>query len=276
MYNEELENLIEAALADGELTEKEKQVLLKKAQSLGIDLDEFEMVLNARLMKLKKTSNPASTVPHKNKMGDVKKCPACGAMVQSYQGICPECGYYFENVSTNSTVQKLSEELEKKGMFKTYSDDSDDLEEEDFDKMASIIKRFPIPNAKADIIELIMLIQTQLTALKDQEYASSFRNACLAKLQECSLKAKHIFPNDKQILNLLEETKSINNQLKKDRKKAYAKRAIIGAILIVMSLLVGYLIWGLHWKVIWRVVTLGYTSLPLFSWGLIMIADKKE
>ena len=31
MYNEQLEKLIDYALADGELTEKEKQVLFKKA-----------------------------------------------------------------------------------------------------------------------------------------------------------------------------------------------------------------------------------------------------
>ena len=45
MYDEQLEELIDAALEDGVLTEKEKQVLFKKAQSMGIDLDEFEMVL---------------------------------------------------------------------------------------------------------------------------------------------------------------------------------------------------------------------------------------
>ena len=44
MYNEQLEQLIDAALADGVLTEKEKQVIIKKAQTLGVDLDEFEMV----------------------------------------------------------------------------------------------------------------------------------------------------------------------------------------------------------------------------------------
>ena len=54
MYNEQLEELINAALEDGVLTEKEKQVLFKKAQSMGIDLDEFEMVLDARLVKLQK------------------------------------------------------------------------------------------------------------------------------------------------------------------------------------------------------------------------------
>ena len=41
MYNEQLEKLIDYALADGELTEKEKQVLFKKAESMGVDLDEF-------------------------------------------------------------------------------------------------------------------------------------------------------------------------------------------------------------------------------------------
>ena len=54
MYNEQLEKLIDYALADGELTEKEKQVLFKKAESMGVDLDEFEMVLDARLFEKQK------------------------------------------------------------------------------------------------------------------------------------------------------------------------------------------------------------------------------
>ena len=43
MFNDQLELLINAALADGELTEKEKQILFKKAEAQGIDLDEFEI-----------------------------------------------------------------------------------------------------------------------------------------------------------------------------------------------------------------------------------------
>jgi hypothetical protein len=49
MYSEKLEKLINIALADGVLTEKEKQILFKNAEAEGIDLDEFEMVLDARL-----------------------------------------------------------------------------------------------------------------------------------------------------------------------------------------------------------------------------------
>lgn len=45
LYDDELEQFIDLALADGELTQKEKNVLLKKAKAKGIDLDEFEMVI---------------------------------------------------------------------------------------------------------------------------------------------------------------------------------------------------------------------------------------
>ena len=149
MYNEQIEQLIDAALSDGELTEKEKQILFKKAQSFGIDLDEFEMVLDARLVKLKKNEaeKKAQAAPKSNKFGDVKKCPACGAIVQSFQGVCQECGYAFENVEANSSVRRLSAELEEKGVEKWKNDDGEWEKEEDYDKMAAVIKRFPIPTA---------------------------------------------------------------------------------------------------------------------------------
>ena len=49
MYDKQIEDLIKIALQDGVLNEKERKVLIKKAESLGIDVDEFEMVLDARL-----------------------------------------------------------------------------------------------------------------------------------------------------------------------------------------------------------------------------------
>ena len=44
MYNEKLEELIDAALADGVLTEKEKQVLFKKAQESGCYRSNFRQL----------------------------------------------------------------------------------------------------------------------------------------------------------------------------------------------------------------------------------------
>ena len=54
LYNEKIEALIEAALTDGILTDKEREILIKKASEEGIDKDEFEMVLDSRVKELNK------------------------------------------------------------------------------------------------------------------------------------------------------------------------------------------------------------------------------
>lgn len=48
-HSKELEALIKAAIQDGELDDKEKTVLFKRAQSEGICPDEFEIYINSRL-----------------------------------------------------------------------------------------------------------------------------------------------------------------------------------------------------------------------------------
>lgn len=110
MYNEQMEELISAALADGVLTEKERQILFKKAQSMGIDLDEFEMVLDARLVELQKAEKEKveKSAPKSTKYGAVRKCPVCGALVSALAAVCSECGYEFSGVDANLSSQKLS------------------------------------------------------------------------------------------------------------------------------------------------------------------------
>lgn len=103
--SDKLNNLIQYALADGVLTEKEKSVLLKNAIEEGNDADEFEMYLGALLFEkqqaLKRavvSEMPPPQVVEKatsNKEGDIKKCPSCGASVQSFTSKCGECGHEF-------------------------------------------------------------------------------------------------------------------------------------------------------------------------------------
>jgi len=117
MYNEKIENLINFALADGELTEKEKQILFKKAEEAGIDLDEFEMVLDAKLhekqQSTKQSVQPLTAAPKSDKFGDVKKCPACGAMIQSFQTKCSDCGHEFSNIEASQNITKFFEKLDE-------------------------------------------------------------------------------------------------------------------------------------------------------------------
>ena len=114
MYNEQIEKLIELALADGELTEKEKQVLFKRAEAEGIDLDEFEMVLEARIFeKTKNKTNETTVAPKSEKLGDIKKCPACGAIAESFSTKCSDCGTEFRNIESSNSVIKFFEKLDE-------------------------------------------------------------------------------------------------------------------------------------------------------------------
>lgn len=111
MYNEQIENLINLALADGKLTEKEKPVLFKKAEAAGIDLDEFEMVLEAKLFEKQKSDKPVTAAPKSDKLGDIRKCPACGAIVQSFATKCTDCGTEFRNIEASQNITKFFEKL---------------------------------------------------------------------------------------------------------------------------------------------------------------------
>lgn len=222
MYNEKLEQLIDAALTDGELTEKEKQILFKKAMVMGIDLDEFEMVLDARLTKLQqeKKAKEQEAAPKSNKFGDVKKCPACGAIVQSFYGSCPECGYTFENVEANSAVKELSNLLQKA----TTSND-----------MAKIIDSFPIPMDKASLLSFVTWLRPQSLDLKNP-LVKSYQK----KYAEAVNKAKLSFPADKQMAPLIAQQELDQKQIKKlSRRNTFLSLTIknlyfwIGIILLI-------------------------------------------
>jgi len=215
MYNEQLEQLIDAALADGMLTEKEKQVLFKKAHALGVDLDEFEMVLDARLVMLKKAEEEKATssAPKSNKFGDVKKCPACGAIVQSYQGVCPECGYAFENIEANSSSQRFSEMLDKMTLEEDAKSNLKKISQSFVNiytgrmgdtRIHTAIRNFPVPNTKADLMEFIITMKSKMGG-NQSLYADAFRT----KYKECIEKVRLLFPNDKDFAPLLEEDKKM-------------------------------------------------------------------
>lgn len=51
MFSPEMENLIEATLQDGILTDQEKNVLIKRAQKEGIDIDELDVYIQSLLQK---------------------------------------------------------------------------------------------------------------------------------------------------------------------------------------------------------------------------------
>ena len=118
MLTPELEQLINYALEDGVLTDKERSVLMRKAQAAGADLDEFEMILDAKLHEVQKTAATVAPKSNSNKHGEVRKCPACGAMVSAFSTRCSECGFEFNNVEANKSANTLFEKLQDLEMEK--------------------------------------------------------------------------------------------------------------------------------------------------------------
>ena len=66
MLSKELEEIVEAALADGVLTDKERAVLHKRAQAEGVDPDELDIVLDGRLAKMKRSEDWLRPAPPQN------------------------------------------------------------------------------------------------------------------------------------------------------------------------------------------------------------------
>ena len=120
MLTPELEQLINYALEDGVLTDKERTVLMRKAQAAGADLDEFEMILDAKLHEVQKTAATVAPKSNSNKHGEVRKCPACGAMVSAFSTRCSECGFEFNNVEANKSANTLFEKLQALEMEKAH------------------------------------------------------------------------------------------------------------------------------------------------------------
>ena len=213
IYGPEMESLIELALVDGKLTEKEKNILFKRAQAKGIDLDEFEMVLDARLYQInqqqQQQQQASPSTPKSNKHGDVKKCPACGAIIAAYSTRCRECGHDFSNIAANNSIQKLFEMLNKveekeSSFFKSFWDDDEDK----IKQKKTIIQNFPIPTTKDDILEFLALavpLARKPGFFSEDEDAREMYPVWRAKCEQIIMKAKFSMMDDSKTLEMIKE-----------------------------------------------------------------------
>lgn len=231
MYSEQLEKLIEIALSDGEFTDKKKQVLFKRAEKEGVDLDEFEMVLESRLSQQNRIQSPNVTTqqPISDKQGEIKKCPACGAIAESFATRCSDCGTEFRGVTASNSIQKLFEMLDEAesqrddkvttggiigGLFQNSIgggaiSEAFGVTSKTDKRKKEIISSFPIPNTKEDILEFLSLAYPKakqkgnfLTKNNPENIThNGFAPVWKAKCEQIIIKARFSMKNDKEILN---------------------------------------------------------------------------
>ena len=95
---EELNALIQQYLTDGVLTDKERQVILNKAEKMGLDRDEIDLYLDAEVQKIDQQTDAAV----RKQKG--KTCPFCGGSVPQLTDKCPHCG---ENITPEASKELL-------------------------------------------------------------------------------------------------------------------------------------------------------------------------
>jgi hypothetical protein len=224
--NPEIEHLIDMALADGNVTDKERGIILRKAEAMGFDVDEVEMILDGKLaLARKQNSNQSTGLSSNNKVGDVKKCPSCGSPAQSFITQCSDCGHEFSNIEVNASIQKLFEML----------NEAEDMRAEDVDttnplkamgsfyaksfssltgpgkvdkKKMEIISNFPIPTTKEDILEFLSLalpkaklVGNFLTKNSNENRPhNEFVQVWKTKCEQVIMKARFSLKDDKKTL----------------------------------------------------------------------------
>ena len=189
MFSKEMEALIEATLQDGVLTDQEKAVLVKRAQKEGIDVDELDVYIQSLLQKrqqeqIEKRNQQEEELEKEKAKAIGPICPKCHKQVPPLTLVC-DCGYEFTKKKDVSSVQLLFEKINdiqlteaeidscsstvEEGVGfnvrKVYDADGNvakkvnqqDLEKLILKKKLEIIKTFPVPNTKEDIIEFLVL-----------------------------------------------------------------------------------------------------------------------
>ncbi|MCD7892359.1 MAG: zinc ribbon domain-containing protein [Erysipelotrichaceae bacterium] len=114
--------------------------------------------------------------------GKIIKCPNCGEMLKSFEIVCPACGFEIRESKTTETIQSFASKLEQAQNEEQY---------------IKLIRNFPIPNTKEDILEFMILASTNM---KDQPSKNVF-DAWSSKFEQCYQKAKLSF-DEKEFIQI--------------------------------------------------------------------------
>lgn len=122
--------------------------------------------------------------------GEIRKCPNCGEIIDSFVVNCPSCGYELRGSTATSSVQRLYWELNRAATI---------------EQKILVIRNYPIPNAKEDIIEFMILASSNISGEAD----NGVFEAWIAKFGQAYQKAKITLQNDSaftQIQEIYEKT----------------------------------------------------------------------
>ncbi len=142
--------------------------------------------------------------------GTVFKCPRCGEVLDAFSAACPSCGFELRDAKATTSLNDLSLKLQeitasagkgvKQTLFERLRHDTTEVD----NRAVALIKAFPIPNTKEDLIEFIIMSAANINIdafnemkrgnLSSSEIAMS--NAWLSKLEQAYRKASIVLDGE--------------------------------------------------------------------------------
>jgi hypothetical protein len=179
MFSPELERLIEITLADGVLTDQEKNVLVNAAMKEGVDINQLDVYIQYLMQQLREEEmKQAEAKKASETMGNVKRCPNCGSPYVPGSLVCA-CGHVFDVTVQSKAYEKFNDELQKKlsslsressvdaeesisGMLKgMFADALDGSTDKKINVIQKYISGYPVPNNRVDLLEFLINLQGQ-------------------------------------------------------------------------------------------------------------------
>ena len=193
-----------------------------------------------------------SPVRKTNYDGEIKKCPNCGSIINSFELTCSECGYELRGTKSSGSISELAKKLEEveknrrksNGFGATIARAISGQTIDDVDQAkVDIIQNFPIPTNKEDIWEFLILSSSNMKSLPDAtDGQKAVAAAWKAKFEQAYQKAKITFGTsaDFDRIQALYDEKIGN--AKKLRKKVGIIALIacsVLAVVIALSIIIG-------------------------------------
>lgn len=191
---------------------------MKFCQNCGAELNDAAKFCDKCGAKVGSLAEPKKE-EHKDD-SDNFKCPSCGGNLPSNSVVCPHCGM---EIRGRKVVDSVND-------FFTYLNSIEDEE-----KKINLIKTYPIPSNKEDIVEFMILASSNFDAdayLHDN-YHNDANAAWLAKIEQCYKKSKILFTYQSDLRPIENIYQDIQKRIK--GKKAFAKKYL--AIIIPFSFL---------------------------------------
>jgi hypothetical protein len=170
------------------------------------------------------------------KQGVINKCPNCGGVLKAFTTTCEFCGHELAGVRANRTISALVakfDELESEAVRSGLSGSA--LEGEIVARKARIIRDFPIPNSREDLLSLLYFIHPKIqNCLKPDPNADDWR----IKFREVMSLAKNAYKGDAKTRAEFEEMeRSLNTTLSSSLQTQAKRRPLTAIIVIVVVLL---------------------------------------